>query len=183
MHSASARPAGLARRLAASGYEGLLLAALLIGVGFALLPAVGPPADPGAASIPGAANPGHSLYPIAPWARRLSASVIFAVAGLYCGWFWSAGRCTLPMRTWRLALHPAAGGVVALPTALLRYLACWAGPSLAIASYQALQPLGYGRWAGCLLALNYAWALVDPDRQFLQDRIARTRLVLTDPGA
>jgi len=41
---------------------------------------------------------------------------------------------------------------------------------------------GYARSAVGLLALNYAWALVDPDRQFLHDRIAGTRLVLARPG-
>jgi hypothetical protein len=29
-----------------------------------------------------------------------------------------------------------------------------------------------------MLAINYAWALVNSDRQFLQDRVAGTRLVL-----
>jgi hypothetical protein len=29
-----------------------------------------------------------------------------------------------------------------------------------------------------LLAVNYAWALVNSDRQFLHDRIAGTRLVV-----
>jgi hypothetical protein len=182
MDSAAARPAGLARRLAASGYEGLLLTALLIGVGFALLPLVSPTPDPAGATMPSHENAGRSLYAIAPGARRLSAAVIFAVGGSYCGWFWSGGRRSLAMKTWRLALGTTSGGPVAVPTATLRYLACWMGPALAIASYQALQPLGYGRWAWLLLAVNYAWAFIDRDRQFLQDRVARTRLVLTEPG-
>jgi hypothetical protein len=45
-----------------------------------------------------------------------------------------------------------------------------------------LQPLGYARWASLLVAANYVWSLIDHDRQFLQDRIARTRLVLIDPA-
>jgi hypothetical protein len=40
-----------------------------------------------------------------------------------------------------------------------------------------LRPLGHGRWALAALALNYAWAFVDMDRQFLHDRIAGTRLM------
>ena len=32
--------------------------------------------------------------------------------------------------------------------------------------------------AAALLGMNYAWAIADPEGQFLQDRIARTRLVL-----
>jgi len=160
----------------------LLLTALLIGVGFALLPLVGPTPYPAAAPMPGSANADRSLYAMAPGARRLSAAVIFAVGGFYCGWFWSSGRRSLAMKAWRLALATASGGPVAVPTATLRYLACWTGPALAIASYQALQPLGYGRCVWLLLVVNYAWAIIDRDRQFLQDRVARTRLVLNEPG-
>jgi uncharacterized RDD family membrane protein YckC len=174
MDAAAARPAGLARRLAASGYEGLLLTALLIGVGFALLPLVTPAANP--------AGAGPSLYAISPWGRRLSAAAIFAACGFYCTWFWSGERRSLPMKTWRLALRAATGGPVGLSSATLRYLACWVGPTLAIAGYQALQPLGHGRWAWPLLAFNYAWALIDREGQFLQDRVAGTRLDASGPG-
>jgi uncharacterized RDD family membrane protein YckC len=173
--------AGLARRLAASGYEGLLLAALLIGAGFALLPAVTP--APGPASAPTATGLAATpLYALSPAARRLSGTVLFALAGLYCGWFWSGERHSLPMRAWRLTLRTAAGGPPSLPQATLRYLACWAGPALAIASYQVLQPWGQGRWALLALTFNYAWALVDRERQYLQDRLAGTRLTLAEPG-
>jgi hypothetical protein len=115
---------------------------------------------------------------MSPAARRLSAAVLFAACGVYCGSLWSGGRRTLPMRTWRLWLCTATGQPVAVPAATLRYLACYAGPALAIGSYLALAPWGYGRWAALPLAFNYAWALVDRDRQFLQDRVAGTRLVV-----
>jgi hypothetical protein len=64
---------------------------------------------------------------------------------------------------------------------MLRYFACWIGPVFAIAGYLALAPLGHGRSALVLLAINYAWAFVDRDHQYLQDRIARTRLVAVFP--
>jgi uncharacterized RDD family membrane protein YckC len=60
---------------------------------------------------------------------------------------------------------------------VLRYLAFWIGPALALAAYAAAQPAGLGRYAVALVALNYAWALVDRDRQFLHDRLAGTHLV------
>jgi hypothetical protein len=174
--SGAGRPAGLARRLGASAYEGLLLAALLVLVGFALLPAVTPVPDSPATPAPtGASKP---LYLISPAARHLSAAVMFAACGVYCGWLWSGGRRTLPMKTWRLVLRTAAGQPVGLPTATLRYLACWTGPTLWLGAYLALQPLGYGRWALFPLAFNYAWAFVDRDRQFFQDRVAGTRLMV-----
>ena len=62
--------------------------------------------------------------------------------------------------------------------ALVRFAACFAGPAAAVIAYIALQPSGHGRWAAALFGMNYAWAIADPEGQFLQDRIARTRLVL-----
>ena len=174
MSPRAGRPAGFARRLAASAYEGLLVGALLFLVGFALLPAVSPAAD----SMPTPTGASRALYMMSPAARRLSAIALFAASGVYCAWLWSSGRRTLAMRTWRLALRTAAGAPVGLPRAVRRYVACWAGPVLAIGGYVALQPLGHGRWALGALAFNYAWGLVDPDRQFFQDRVAGTQLIV-----
>lgn len=170
-------PAGLARRLGASVYEALLLAALCLGIGFALLPVVTPLS--GGVGVQAVASPAHYLMP--PGARALSGTVLFAACGAYCVWLWSGGRRTLPMQTWRLRLRSGTGLRVAPPTALLRYVACWLGPALAVAAYGALQPTGNSRWVLILLGLNYAWAFFDRDRQFLQDRIAGTRLVV-DPA-
>ena len=85
---------------------------------------------------------------------------------------------TLPMKTWRLRLRASDGRNATLSQAIARYLACWIGPTLAVGAFAALNPLEYGRWALALLPFNYAWALVDRDRQFLQDRIAGTRLLV-----
>lgn len=179
--AAGARPAGLARRLAASAYEAMLLAALLIAAGFALLPFVTPPwaAAPGTDA---GARAGATLYQMTHAARVGSALVLFAVCAAYCVGLWSGGRRTLPMKTWRLELRTAAGHNVDPSTALLRYLACWIGPVLALAAAAALQPGGHGRWGLLLLGVTYAWALVDRERQFLQDRLAGTRLVAAGPG-
>ena len=113
-----------------------------------------------------------------PGARAISFGCLFVVLGAYCVWGWSGGRRTLPMRTWRIAMESAAGARISIARAALRYAAWWIGPALAIAAYAALRPLAYGRWALALLAVDYAWALVDSDRQFLHDRIAGTRLVV-----
>ena len=72
----------------------------------------------------------------------------------------------------------APGALVAPRLALLRYLAAWIGPALAVAAYAALARYGWGAHAAWLVALNFLWALVDPDRQFLHDRIAGTRIVM-----
>jgi len=161
--------AGAARRVAATLYETLLLAALALAVGFAMLPVLTPwrPAD------------GERVLPILePAAQSISFACLLVVLGAYCVWGWSGGRRTLPMRTWRIAIEFAAGARISMSRAALRYVAWWVGPALAIAAYAALRPLGDGRWALVLLAVNYAWALVDSDRQFLHDRVAGTRLVV-----
>lgn len=168
--------AGLGRRLGASMYEALLLAAVLVAVGFALLPVVSPARPVTASSFE--AGAGQSVpYLMSPPARAISGALLFGVCGAYCIGLWSGGRRTLPMRTWRLTLRSTRGAPVPPQAATLRYLACWIGPALTIAGYLALAPLGHGRWALALLVVNYTWAFVDRERQYLQDRIARTRLV------
>jgi hypothetical protein len=152
-----------------------MLAALLLGLSFVLLPLVTPSAlAPGAAP----ADAVRSLYLPSPGARGWSGAVLFAACGAYCIGLWSGGRRTLPMKTWRLALATATGHTVAPRRAAWRFVAWWIGPALALAGYMALQPLGLGRWALPLLAVNYAWALVDRERQFLHDRVAGTRLIV-----
>lgn len=166
---ATAEPAraGLARRLAAVAYESLLLAALALLVGFALLP------------LGGSAGTGYPPPLPLPPARGVSFAAVFAACAAYCAWHWTGGRRSLPMKTWRLALCTAAGAPPSIARALLRYVAWWTGPACAAAAYLALQPSGHGRWAVALLGLNYAWVLFDPDRSFLHDRLAGTRIVDT----
>jgi uncharacterized RDD family membrane protein YckC len=103
---------------------------------------------------------------------------LVAGGALYCGWCWSEGRRTLPQKTWGLRLVDRDGRVVTWKRAMVRYAAWWLGPASAVAAYAVLQPSGHPHRALALLALGYAWAIVDRDRQFLHDRIAGTRLVV-----
>jgi uncharacterized RDD family membrane protein YckC len=162
--------AGVIRRLAASLYETLLLAALALVVEFALLPVL-----TAAPSLPATER---VLPLLRPAAQAISFGCLLAAFAAYCAWGWSDGRRTLPMKTWRLAMESTSGTPVSLSRAALRYVACWIGPGLAIAADAGMRPLGYSRWAVALLAVNYVWALVNADRQFLQDRVAGTRLVI-----
>ncbi|MEO8488057.1 MAG: RDD family protein [Betaproteobacteria bacterium] len=154
--------ARLARRLAALVYETLIAAAILLVAGFALTPLMSPVADPGGAlTLPGPA-------------RRIAGfALLAAILGAYFIVCWSGGRRTLPMKTWRMRLVDARGAPVTPPRALARYVAGWIGPAAAIALYA----MTHSRLAALALALPYAWALVDPDRRFLHDRLAGTRLV------
>jgi uncharacterized RDD family membrane protein YckC len=160
-------PASLIRRFGALAYELLLLSALLLVAGFLLAPVVSPQGPgPRQLQVPGAAG------------RVLELCALVAVGGCYFVWSWTGGRRTLPMKTWRLHLVRADGGAVDRRTALVRYAAAWLGPALALLAYVALRPAGLGAHALWLTGLNFLWALVDPERRFLHDRIAGTRIVV-----
>jgi len=141
--------------------------AIVFAANFAMLPLVTPHRAGGA---------GELVVP-APPERVALFCLTFAALAAYFVWCWSNGRRTLAMKTWRLRLVTAEGGVVSPKLALLRFLAAWAGPALAIAAYAALSRAGLGAYAAWLVAFNFLWAFIDRDRQFLHDRIARTRLV------
>lgn len=84
---------------------------------------------------------------------------LYGVMGAYFVWYWHRRGQTLAMQTWRLQLVRAADGrLPSVATAWLRYTLAW--PSV----------LCFG--------LGLVWALFDPDRQFLHDRLAGTRVVL-----
>jgi uncharacterized RDD family membrane protein YckC len=89
--------------------------------------------------------------------RSLFQLYIAVIAGTYFVWQWTHGGQTVPMKTWRLKLVSVDGGAVATRQALIRYVAALAG-TLA-------------------LGLGFIWAGMDRDRQFLHDRIARTRII------
>jgi uncharacterized RDD family membrane protein YckC len=165
----SPRPnAPLVRRYLALGYEGLLLAAIALLVGFLTLPVVA-----------STASARQSLAVPSLAGRALSACLLFGAAGLYFVWSWTGGRRTLPMKTWKMALVRAGGEPVDGKAAVVRYVAAWLGPAAALIAHAALSPAGLGAHAVWLAALGYLWPFVDRDRQFLHDRIAGTRIVTT----
>lgn len=158
--------AGLRRRLGALVYEALLLVAMAFIVGFLFLPLVSP------------SSASHRALTVPPvFVRALMFCSLVGGGAIYYRWCWSAGRRTLPQKTWRLRLADRRGRPLSPRTAVLRYAAGWIGPATALIAYAALRPTGLTRYALALACLNYAWALVDPDRQFLHDRIAGTRVV------
>jgi uncharacterized RDD family membrane protein YckC len=158
-------PAPLATRLAALAYEALLLVALFLVAGFAIAPIVTRAPEAGRLALPGIGD------------RVLIFCAQFAVAALYFTWSWTGGRRTLPMKTWHLRIVDAAGARLDRKRALARYLAAWIGPALALGAYLLLRPAGLSAHGLWLFALNFVWAAVDPDRQFLHDRLAGTRIV------
>ncbi|HMV62942.1 MAG TPA: RDD family protein [Zoogloea sp.] len=83
---------------------------------------------------------------------------IYLALGGYFVWYWRQGGQTLAMQTWKLRIVAANGDTVSVRQAWLRYSLAWA--SL------------------CVGGLGLFWALIDPERQFLHDRLAGTRIVL-----
>ena len=96
------QPAGLARVLAASVYDGLLtLAVLFLAGALALLVTGGEAVTPG--------DPAFRLW-------------LLAAGFPYFGWCWTRGGQTLGMRAWKLVLEGDGGAPVTLGAAALRYL-------------------------------------------------------------
>ncbi len=176
--SAAAKPAGVdagiprrtlarfAPRIGALLYEALLLLAMAFVVGFLLLPLVSPP------------GVGRQTLTVPPlFARTMLFCALVGASAAYYVWSWSGGRRTLPQRTWRVRLTDRRGGPLAPRQALLRYAAAAIGPAVALIGYDVLRSVGYGRNALAFVALNYCWVIIDPDRQFLHDRIAATVVI------
>lgn len=115
----------------------------------------------------------HALY-----MRQWLILWLFLVFGLYFVWCWTHKGQTLAMKTWKLRLVTAQGANVGTGRATARYVLSWMWllPGLALAAFVDARML-----KALLPLMNVlAWALtayIDPQRQFLHDRLAGTRIV------
>jgi uncharacterized RDD family membrane protein YckC len=160
--------AGLGRRWVAFLYEILLLVAvLLIAVGV----------FQGLAQIATGISP-EQLSKMTS-ARILNGVWIILICYVYFGWCWTRGQ-TLAMMTWRMRIAPLSGSL------------CWrkAAVRFGVASvfYAPLLPLWVlaiyhpetklWAWLGSVwFFVPWLFAWFDADRQLLQDRLAKTRIV------
>jgi uncharacterized RDD family membrane protein YckC len=92
--------------------------------------------------------------------RALNQVCLILLGGTYFVWQWTTGGQTLAMKTWRLKLVTRDGAPLTVGQAVRRFAFALAGTALG----------GSG----------FAWALFDRDRQFLHDRLAGTRIVMSD---
>ena len=83
---------------------------------------------------------------------------LFLLFGSYFVWCWIRAGQTLAMKTWRIRLVDARTGTPLRPL-------------------QALVRYGMG-WICWPTGLALLWSVIDPDRQFLHDRIAGSRIIL-----
>jgi len=144
-------------------YESLIVAAILLVASFAFL--------------------GAATSRLEGPARHLFQAYLFLVLGLYFVWCWRRGGQTLPMKAWKLRLVRRDGAPVDTPRAVLRYaLAALALGASAVAAAVLWREPGAGlAWLALAPgALTLLWSLVDAERQFLHDRLAGTRIVISD---
>lgn len=87
---------------------------------------------------------------------RILLAHLFLILLLYFAWQWLHGGQTLAMKTWKIRLVSADGGPLRPAQALLRFAAAWPGT--------------------VFFGVGFFWAVIDPDGQYLHDRIAGTRL-------
>ncbi len=92
------------------------------------------------------------------WERHAFQIYLFLIIGLYFVWSWRNRGQTLAMKVWKLRIAAADGSRITLRQAMLRY--AWAWPCLALGG------------------VGIVYALLDRERRFLHDRLARTRVVL-----
>ncbi len=83
-------------------------------------------------------------------------SVTFCIYFMIC---WRIGGQTLPMKTWKVRVVNEQGAQLGARQSLFRFLLAFISIGTA--------------------GIGVLWAYWDPDRQFLHDRLARTRLVAT----
>jgi uncharacterized RDD family membrane protein YckC len=91
-----------------------------------------------------------------PFKRPLFQLWVICVLATYFIYCWMHGGQTLAMKTWRIRLAGTAGAPITLRQAAARFL--------------------IALWGALLLGVGFWWALIDRDRQFLHDRLCRTRI-------
>lgn len=156
---------GLARRLAAFVYEGVLLFGVTMISGYLF------------SSL---TQQRHALQ-----GKTGLQAFLFVILAIYFTWFWSRSGQTVAMKAWHIRLVMADGRPVPQARALLRYALCWLWfvPALATAYFAGLQ--GTGAITAVVIAgvLAYAaLARLRPDRQFWHDAVCGTRLIHWRPA-
>ena len=151
---------GLARRLAAFVYEGVLLFGVTMISGYLY------------SSL---TQQRHALQ-----GKAGLQAFMFVVLGIYFAWFWSRSGQTVAMKAWNIRLVMANGQPVSQARALVRYVLAWLWfmPALATAYGAGLH--GPGAITTLLLAGVLAYAALTrlrPDRQFWHDAVCGTRLI------
>jgi uncharacterized RDD family membrane protein YckC len=113
--------------------------------------------------------------------RHSRQAVLFLAIGVYFITSWRMKGQTLPMKTWNIRLVDGDGRTPRLPRLVLRYLLVWPVPLIAAAAILGASRLtGYSSTDLLIVFAPFTvflWTWIDPDGQFLHDRLLGTRLV------
>jgi len=162
----------LLRRLASLGYEGLIVTAILVAGGLAFS---------GAAAL--LRSVGTSAVAPAGLERVLLQAFLVTLLGAYFVRSWIRGGQTLAMKAWKLRVVRTDGSVVGAGQALMRFVfnGLVLGAGAAATMWLWRHPGSVPGWLAALPAVvDLGWILCDRERQFLHDRLTRTRVVRID---
>ncbi len=108
---------------------------------------------------------------------------LFVVFGIYYVWFWTKSQ-TLAMKTWNIRVVDTLGKPLTQARAAVRYVLSWIWflPALAAAAVFNLSGA-----EATVIAIGWiaVWAILSrfhPQRQFLHDALAGTRLISSEPS-
>ena len=157
---------GLARRMAAFVYEGVLLFGVVMIAGYLY------------GSL---TQQRHALQ-----GQAGLQAFLFVVLAIYFVTFWCRSGQTVALRAWQLRLVTSDGRALGQGRALARYLASWIWfvPALLSARWSGLHSAAQIFVLMAVGVVAYALlALVRPDRQFWHDALCGTRLITWRPAA
>jgi uncharacterized RDD family membrane protein YckC len=140
--------AGLLRRLAALLYDGFLVAAIWMLLGFVLQLIVGPDTNQ---LVDGRVQ----TDPVLDWI--LFVLMIASSAGFYV-WFWTRSGRTLGMIAWRIKVESSGGGLITPVQALVRFVAAWP--------------------AFFMLGAGYLWIYLDANGDAMHDKLSNSKVIL-----
>lgn len=113
--------------------------------------------------------------------RHTRQAMLFIAIGIYFIISWRRHGQTLPMKTWNIKVVAASGNAASLGRLTLRYLLAWPLPLLGMLAVHGMSK--YTGFASTNILFIFApftifiWTWLDPDKQFLHDRLAGTRLI------
>jgi uncharacterized RDD family membrane protein YckC len=140
--------AGLLRRLAALLYDGFLVAAVWMLLGFILQLIFGPDTNQ---LVDGQVQTDPLLGNI------LFLLMVASSSGFYI-WFWTHSGQTLGMIAWRIKLESIDGGLITPAQGVIRFLLAWP--------------------AFFMLGAGYLWLFLDPLGDAAHDKLSRSRVVV-----
>lgn len=113
--------------------------------------------------------------------RHARQVILFIAIGAYFVLSWQRRGQTLPMKTWNIRLMDRGQHSPTLPRLVLRYVLIWPLPLLtALLIYGVSRASGYASidlFIVCAPFSVFIWTWLDPQGQFLHDRLLGTRLV------